>query len=73
MSAAMQAQRFEADEDGEEADGASPTDTLDVDVRDFMGINEADRAGESDYVGTTSRPTPRRSQTHGPASCAAGS
>lgn len=50
-SAAMQAQRFEADEDGEEADGASPADTLDVDLRDFMGINEADRAGESDYVG----------------------
>lgn len=50
-SAAMQAQRFDADEDGEEADGASPADTLDVDLHDFVGINEADRPGESDYVG----------------------
>lgn len=50
-SAAMQAQRFEADVDGEEADGAPPHDTLGVDLHDFMGVNEADRAGESDYVG----------------------
>ena len=50
-AAAMQAQRFEADEDGEEADGASPADTLDVDIRDFEEINDADRSGENAYVG----------------------
>lgn len=50
-SAAMQAQRFEADEDGEEADGAAPGDTLDVDLHDFMSVNGPDRAGEADYVG----------------------
>lgn len=50
-SAAMQLQRFEADDAAEEADGASPADTLDVDLMDFHGVNPADRAGEDAYGG----------------------
>lgn len=50
-SAAIQRQRFINDVDGEEADTASPADTLDVDLYEFQSYNEPDRPGENGYMG----------------------
>lgn len=50
-SAGMLWQKFGSDEDGEEVDGASPDELLDLDLEDFMRVNPPDRAGEAGYVG----------------------
>ena len=59
--------------DGDEADGASPADTLDVEMRDFFGVNEADRAGEADYGGYDFPPYAAAIATPGAPSCAGAS